>query len=496
MGASYSAAYDTWSQTPAHSADHFVPAQLGGFLHDNGLYGAAEPLLRRALKARERVLGPEHTSTLTSVNNLAGLLESKGDYAGAQPLYERALAASERVLGPDHPDTLTYVNNLAFLLDIKNDLRIEHNLADFFWMVLLESNGDYAGAQPLYERALAASERVLGPDHPATLASVANLAIFLHGKCDNVGAQPLYERALAASERVLGPDHPATLASVANLAVLLDSKCDDAGAQPLYERALESRERVLGPDHPATLASVADLARFLYNKCDDAGAQPLFERALESRERVLGPDHPATLASAEDLGRLLHSKCDYAGARPLMERFCWGDERFREKNESFSIYERKRYQDIHGKFKLLGCLLPILLPFIVCWSIKFSNGNYTIIYIISSVTISLLFYSGIEIFDMKVSIKQRRRELDFFLDSKVGCDEKLSAEHDEFAQFMLKGSVFTAFFLLTLWFLIILFMLPMIEKSIIGLVGVLTLSLLGGYIIAIAIYNIYKRFQN
>jgi hypothetical protein len=32
--------------------------------------------------------------------------DSKGDYEGAQPLYERALEARERVLGKEHPDTL------------------------------------------------------------------------------------------------------------------------------------------------------------------------------------------------------------------------------------------------------------------------------------------------------------------------------------------------------------------------------------------------------
>ena len=49
----------------------------------------------------------------------------------------------------------------------------------------------------------------------------------------------MYERALEASERVLGAEHPDTLASVNNLAALLMSKGDYAGAQPLYERALE-----------------------------------------------------------------------------------------------------------------------------------------------------------------------------------------------------------------------------------------------------------------
>ncbi len=60
------------------------------------------------------MLGPEHPDTLTSVNNLAVLLMSQGDYAGAAPLYRRALEARERVLGPEHPDTLNSVNNLAY----------------------------------------------------------------------------------------------------------------------------------------------------------------------------------------------------------------------------------------------------------------------------------------------------------------------------------------------------------------------------------------------
>ena len=68
------------------------------------------------------------------MNNLAGVLESKGDYAGAETLHRRALEASERVLGGEHPHTLGSVDNLAGVL---------------------ASKGDYAGAEPLYRRALA-----------------------------------------------------------------------------------------------------------------------------------------------------------------------------------------------------------------------------------------------------------------------------------------------------------------------------------------------------
>ena len=38
-----------------------------------------------------------------------------GDYAKAEPLYQRALKINEKALGPDHPDTATALNNLALL---------------------------------------------------------------------------------------------------------------------------------------------------------------------------------------------------------------------------------------------------------------------------------------------------------------------------------------------------------------------------------------------
>ena len=59
------------------------------------------------------MLGPEHPETLISVNNLAELYKAQGRYGEAEPLYKRALAASERALGPEHPDTLASVDNLA-----------------------------------------------------------------------------------------------------------------------------------------------------------------------------------------------------------------------------------------------------------------------------------------------------------------------------------------------------------------------------------------------
>jgi hypothetical protein len=53
----------------------------------------------------EKVFGPEHPETATSLNNLTHLLQEQGDLAAARPLYERALVIREKVLGGEHPDT-------------------------------------------------------------------------------------------------------------------------------------------------------------------------------------------------------------------------------------------------------------------------------------------------------------------------------------------------------------------------------------------------------
>ena len=75
-------------------------------------------------------MGPEHPNTATSLNNLALLYEAQGSYAQAEPLYKRALAIREKVLGPEHPDTAQSLNNLAGLYD---------------------SQGSYAQAEPLLQ---------------------------------------------------------------------------------------------------------------------------------------------------------------------------------------------------------------------------------------------------------------------------------------------------------------------------------------------------------
>jgi tetratricopeptide (TPR) repeat protein len=221
-------------------------------------------------------------------------------YAQARPLFERALAIDEKVLGPDHPGMATSLNNLGYLLG---------------------AQGDLSGSRPYLERALAISEKMPNPDHPDRALSLNNLGALLRAQGDLAGARPYYERALAIRETALGPDHPETASSLNNLGSLLQAQGDMAGSRPYFERALAIREKALGPDHPDTATSLNDLGYRLQAQGDLSGARPYYERALAIFDNVLGAAHPMTKTVARNTAAVLQAlKCPEE-AKALREKF-------------------------------------------------------------------------------------------------------------------------------------------------------------------------------
>ena len=84
-------------------------------LYRTGEYARAVVVGKKALKVAEEIVGPDHASVATSLNNLALLYDTQGEYAAAEPLYKGALSIAEKALGPDHPSVATFLNNLAAL---------------------------------------------------------------------------------------------------------------------------------------------------------------------------------------------------------------------------------------------------------------------------------------------------------------------------------------------------------------------------------------------
>ncbi len=91
---------------------------------------------------------------------LANIYAHLNRYAEAEPLFQRALAIREIVLGLDHPEVAYTLDEFATLFD---------------------SQGRYADAEPLYARSLAILKKALGQNHPHVAVSLNNLAsLYLH----------------------------------------------------------------------------------------------------------------------------------------------------------------------------------------------------------------------------------------------------------------------------------------------------------------------------
>jgi len=142
----------------------------------------------------------------------------------------------------------------------------------------------------------------LTPGQVTRCADLANWAVrHLTDTADLSRATRIGAQVLGDCERVLGPDHPDTLASRNNLASAYESAGRLNQAIALHEATLTECERVLGPDHASTLASLSNLAGAYVSAGWLDQAIALYEATLTERERVLGPDHPDILISRNNL---------------------------------------------------------------------------------------------------------------------------------------------------------------------------------------------------
>src|SRR5438034_457792 len=78
---------------------------LASFYQNHCRYQEAEAMYERALAGCEKALGPDHTSTLNTVNSLGNLYSDQGRLAEAEAMYERQQAGTRKARAPDHTTT-------------------------------------------------------------------------------------------------------------------------------------------------------------------------------------------------------------------------------------------------------------------------------------------------------------------------------------------------------------------------------------------------------
>lgn len=234
------------------------------------------------------------------------LLGKAGKYAWMRARYPLAvqlakseLAISEKVFGPEHPNTAASLNNLS----------------EFYRTI-----GCAAEADPLLQRALAINEKTFGPEHPSLATNLNNLGSIHYAAGRLSEAESLFNRAAAIEIKANGPDHPSVSITLNNLAEIYRVTNRFAECEDLNQRCLAILEKALGPEHPNTAQSMFNLAAVIWARGRPAEAETLYRRALAIREKVLGPEHPDTGASYFHLGMLLHSTGSVSAGRQLLEK--------------------------------------------------------------------------------------------------------------------------------------------------------------------------------
>jgi serine/threonine-protein kinase len=171
---------------------------IGGLYLSIGVYDRAQSLLEDALKLRRRTLGAEHPDVAESLHHLGALVYEKGDYVRSETLLREALELRRRLLGAEHLHTADSMAGLGRAL------------------IAL---GKFSEAEPVINDALAIRRRQLPPVHKDIASSLLHgLGRLLNEQGKFAEAAEAYRESLEMHRQLYGAEHPATAASINNLA--------------------------------------------------------------------------------------------------------------------------------------------------------------------------------------------------------------------------------------------------------------------------------------
>ena len=172
------------------------------------------------------------------------------------------------------------------------------------------SAGIFARAIALFEHNLTDRQRILGPDHPQTLATRGGLAGALLDVGRTEQAIEMLRSLLEDYIRTMGPNHPHTLATRGRLAYALletGNAEQTTRATDMLRDLLKDQKHLLGPNHPHTLATRGRLAYALLetgNAEQTTRATDMLRDLLKDQKHLLGPNHPQTIMTRVNLAGL------------------------------------------------------------------------------------------------------------------------------------------------------------------------------------------------
>jgi tetratricopeptide (TPR) repeat protein len=258
---------------------------LAGLYWRLDLTDEAESLVRRALEIRMGLHGGLDERTLELQNNLSILLRIGGKLEEAEALARSALQAKKEITDDDtDPSVLTGMNTLASLLD---------------------EQGKFGEAEPLYAHVLDSRRKTLGDMHPDTLGSIHNMATFYQSNSRLEEAETHAREALKGYTEIYDRNHPRALRSLDVLVSIMGLEGKLEEAEPLARDLLTRREELLGPDHRDTVGARETLVMILREGGNYTEAEKISREVVAFFLDRLGEDHSRTLSAKYNLAKLL-----------------------------------------------------------------------------------------------------------------------------------------------------------------------------------------------
>lgn len=163
------------------------------------------------------------------------------------------------------------------------------------------NQGRLAAAEALCENTLRLSKENYAADHPGTLRTASNLAVFIdhQGRLDE--ARAIYEQYLADYKHRYGINHVLTIRIRGNLAGILRMQGKFERAKFAIKEVLSELMRLLGPDNFHVSIAQYGLAEILRESGNLEEAQERYSLAMAVMEHV-SPEQPLLFRVIDGLG--------------------------------------------------------------------------------------------------------------------------------------------------------------------------------------------------
>ena len=278
-------------------AQHFLLTRLADVYASLSQLDDAERTAKAALVQAQRAHGSDHAITFAAHAALAHIWHQQGRYR-------------------DVVDTLTPLASRAESLGLARD-----NVVGNLFMVLGLGHlrlGELDAAERAFQIAAAVPLADEG-EQQVQAASRENLAAVARARGDLKTAVQFLHEVVALRTAQAGPEHSATLDSIANLAFYEAEAGDVVGAEQRLAHALEIARPRLGPRAITTLQLLSNQAQYLHRLRQLDRALPIAEECVVGRTAVLGADHPHTLVSRNNLAMIRLDRGDIDGAIAELE---------------------------------------------------------------------------------------------------------------------------------------------------------------------------------